>query len=157
MQDLLDEVNKIKSKRFYSNFTQTTSTFNSINNEVCNKMIQTYETGYASKKNMFTQTKNISFTTVAVQTNVENSVLNKTSRNSSSIYERLTGFENKSDNYQQSADSPSFKKAKKFETIRTSASDDKNAEIVGLYKNFTNTNLVYAPSISEEFFKGSIY
>ena len=56
MKDLMAEMNKIKSKKFYSSYSQTITTFNNINNEVMNKITQTDETSFVSKRQMFTQT-----------------------------------------------------------------------------------------------------
>jgi hypothetical protein len=93
MKDLLTEMNKIKSKKFYNNYTQTITTFNNINNEVMNKIIQTDETIFVSKRQMFTQT--VEMPVVSTEQLVKNVNLSKvsTSRSSttSSIFERLTG------------------------------------------------------------------
>lgn len=87
------EMNKIKSKKFYNSYTQTITTFNNINNEVTNKMIQTDETIFVSKRQMFTQT--VEMPAVSTEQLVKNLNLSKVSTNrsstTSSIFERLTG------------------------------------------------------------------
>jgi len=143
----MEEMNKIKSKKFYNRYSQTITTFNNINNEVCNKMIQTDETSLVPKRQMFTQTVEVFPTTPAdnvVQTSELKEPTNRPST-SSHIYARITGSDFNKNLHLVS------RKLKHFDKDNSGSEEIKSDK-----KSYSNRNLSYEKANFDNYFKSKL-
>jgi hypothetical protein len=143
----MEEMNRIKSKKFYNRHSQTITTYNNINNEVCNKMIQTDETSLVPKRQMFTQTVEV-FPTIPTGSVVQTSELKEPisrSSTSTSIYGRLTGGDFNKNLHLVS------RKLKHFDKDNNGSEEIKSDK-----KSYSNRNLSYEKANFDNYFKSKL-